>query len=142
MQVDFCDTSWMKALFSNTLALDQARNRLAFRNCQRTVTKMGIIKTKQQQKNPQFIYLLVLPKLKISSPTAKEKKTNKQNKIQDPPSSFKVTEHRMNCSGTGGCREPGGGGWQDKLPKYLKSCPTETVINIGQCETSKNKEQQ
>lgn len=34
------------------------------------------------------------------------------------------------------------GGWQDKLPKYLKSCSTETVINTGQCKTSKNKEQQ
>ena len=32
----------------------------------------------------------------------------------------------MNCSGTGGCREPEGGGWQDELPKYLKSYSTET----------------
>lgn len=71
--------------------------------------KLNLKKTKQQQKKPQSIYLLVLPKLKISSPTAKEKQTNKQNLRPLPPSSLKVTEHRMNCSGTGGCREPGGG---------------------------------
>lgn len=109
MKVYFYHTSCIKALFSDALALHQARSRSAFRNCQRTVTKVEFKKTKQQQKKPQSIYLLVLPKLKISSPTAKEKQTNKQNLRPLPPSSLKVTEHRMNCSGTGGCREPGGG---------------------------------
>ena len=33
---------------------------------------------------PQFIYLLVFPKLKISSPTAKEKINKQMNKIWDP----------------------------------------------------------
>lgn len=48
------------------------------------ITEVEFTKTKQQQKKPQFIYLLVLPKLKISSPTAKEKK-NKQNLRPLPP---------------------------------------------------------
>jgi hypothetical protein len=29
-----------------------------------------------------------------------------------------------------------------KISPYLKSCSTETLINIGQCRTSKNKKQQ
>lgn len=83
--MNFCDPPWTKALFSNVSALFQVRSRPAFGNCKRTVTKGEFTKTKQQQKKPQFIYLLVLPKLKISSPTAKEKKTNKQTKSETPP---------------------------------------------------------
>jgi hypothetical protein len=38
-------------------------------------------KTKQNKKKSQFIYLLVLPKFKISSPTAKGRKQTNKHKI-------------------------------------------------------------
>lgn len=43
------------------------------------------LQKQNNNKKTQFIYLLVLPKLKISSPTAKEKKNKKQNLRPLPP---------------------------------------------------------
>lgn len=59
-------------------------------------------KTKQNKKS-QFIYLLVLPKFKISSPTAKERKTNIKSE-----KALLLESQQRRPSATGGCREPAG----------------------------------
>ena len=104
---------------TNDVAYNHQWTWLDFRNCKEMVIRDKFTKkTKQNKKKSQFIYLLVLPKFKKSSPTANGRKQTNKQKIWEAPS-HKVTEQRRR-SGTGGCREPAGEDGKIEPPSISK----------------------
>lgn len=97
------------------------------------VIKDKFTKNKTKQKKSQFIYLLVLPKFKISSPTAKERK---QTNIKSEKPLLIVTEQRRQ-SGTGGCREPAGEDGKREPPSISK-----LIIRSNRHRTLQTKERE
>lgn len=73
--------------------------------------------TKKTKQKSRFIYLLVLPKFKISSPTAKERKQT--NIKSEKP--FSLKSHRRGGQVGQVDAENLQGGRQDKVPQCFKA---------------------